>query len=88
MPAIGNWQLAIVILLAIVYFNPTKIFLLLAIICAAVASALALATLMVSGTAAAVITALGLVGALGLFGLGLVADLLRQIMRNGPARDV
>jgi hypothetical protein len=35
-----------------------------------------------------VITALGLVGALGLFGLGLVADLLRQIMRNGPARDV
>lgn len=67
---------------AIVYFNPAKMFLLLSAVCLLSTLVLALALLAVDGTAAVIVMAIGIVGAVGVFGLGLVADLLRQIMQK------
>lgn len=67
---------------SIVYFNPTKIFLLLSAGCLVLAVVCAAASLAISTSTAAIVGFIGVVGALGLFGLGLVADLLRQIMRK------
>jgi glycosyltransferase involved in cell wall biosynthesis len=70
------------IIQSIVYFNPTKIFLLLSAGCLALALVCAAASLAISTSTAAIVGFIGIVGSLGLFGLGLVADLLRQIMRK------
>jgi glycosyltransferase involved in cell wall biosynthesis len=74
------------IVLTIVYFNPTKIFLLLSVTCFSTAFIIAVAALAVSRAAAAVIMAFGIVGGIAIFALGLMADLLRQIMQNQTAK--
>lgn len=67
---------------AIVYYNPIKIFLILsalAVIAGAGGAALAVVW---SVPIAALVASLGVLVALMLFGIGLIADLLRQIMRK------
>jgi glycosyltransferase involved in cell wall biosynthesis len=65
---------------SIVYYNPVKMFLLLAAGCLTVAI-LAAGVAVVTGSAtAALLAGMAVLAALLVFGLGLVADLLRQIM--------
>lgn len=65
---------------AILYYNPIKLFLLAAGISALFTLILAIAAMQVSATATLVVLAMGGAATMVLFGLGLVADLLRQIM--------
>jgi hypothetical protein len=69
---------------AIVYYNPIKIFLLMSLICVAIAVvsifigiAFHVATGFTMGTGALLV-------AIVVFSLGLLADLLRQILSNVP----
>ena len=65
---------------SILYYNPIKLFLLAAFGTALLTAALALVAVTVDSTTALIVLAIGGAAAVLLFGLGLVADLLRQIM--------
>jgi len=67
---------------AVLYYNPIKLFLLTSLSAAAVTLVLAGIALTVSSTTTLLIIALGSFVSMLLFGLGLVADLLRQIMKK------
>jgi len=64
---------------AIVYFNPIKIFLLVAVGCLLISAALGAAVAPYARSAAMVILGSGWVGACVIFSLGLLADLLRFV---------
>ena len=65
---------------SILYYNPIKLFLLAAGFSALFTVALAIVAVTVSTTTALIVLAIGSAASMLLFGLGLVADLLRQIM--------
>jgi polyisoprenyl-phosphate glycosyltransferase len=67
---------------AIAYYNPIKIFLMLAIAAVVVGAIGALVALPSSGVIAALIATVGVLVALLMFGLGLTSDLLKQIMHK------
>jgi glycosyltransferase involved in cell wall biosynthesis len=67
---------------AILYYNPIKLFLLTSLSAAAVTLVLAAVALTVSSTTTVLVIAIGSGVSMVLFGLGLVADLLRQIMKK------
>lgn len=67
---------------AILYYNPIKLFLLTSLSAAAVTLVLAGIALTVSSTTTVLVIAIGSGVSMVLFGLGLVADLLRQIMKK------
>jgi glycosyltransferase involved in cell wall biosynthesis len=66
----------------IVYYNPVKMFLLLAGACAAVVAAALMLLAVTQAPVAVVVAAAGALAAILVFGLGLVADLLRQILNR------
>jgi hypothetical protein len=69
---------------SILYYNPIKLFLLAAGGSALFTLLLAAAAMRVSSTTTLMVLAIGGAATMVLFGLGLVADLLRQIMAKEP----
>ena len=65
---------------AILYYNPIKIFLLLALSAMAVTAVAVVLSQIVGGSTALVLATAGALMTITVFGLGLLADLLRQIM--------
>ncbi len=69
---------------SILYYNPIKLFLLVAGVSAVFTLVLAAAAIRIGSTTTLIVLAVGGAVTLVLFGLGLVADLLRQIMAKEP----
>jgi hypothetical protein len=72
------------IIQAIAYYNPIKLFLLLAIAILAVTAIGVVTLLMPAPWLAVAVACLGAIGAILVFGIGMVADVLRQTRTQAP----